>query len=163
MPDDLRPPTNPTSDGGYGVSEPAPWGGAVARHPGFAPVATQATLPPSTATGKVRGTGAAMLLYVVTFGIYGLYWYFAVHDEMKRERGSGLGGGLALVLGLFLAIVMPFLTSQEVGELYERQGRVRPVSGVTGLWIFFPVVGGIVWFVKTNGALNAYWRSQVAR
>ncbi|WP_200942225.1 DUF4234 domain-containing protein [Angustibacter sp. Root456] len=116
----------------------------------------------SRALGRVRGTAVAMLLYVITFGIYGLYWYFAVHDEMKRHKGSGLGGGLALVLGLFIGFVMPFLSSQEVGELYERRGYARPVSGVTGLWIFLPFVGGIVWFVKTNGALNSYWRSQGA-
>jgi hypothetical protein len=34
---------------------------------------------------------------------------------------------------------------------------------MTGLW-YFPgvliLVGPIVWFVKTNGALNDYWRSQ---
>lgn len=116
-----------------------------------------------TSTGKVRETGVSMLLYVVTFGIYGLYWYFAVHDEMKRHKGTGLGGGLALVLGLFLGIVMPFLSSQEVGELYDRRRDARPVSGATGLWIFLPLIGGIVWFVKTNGALNSYWRSQGAR
>jgi hypothetical protein len=22
-----------------------------------------------------------------------------------------------------------------------------------------PLIGSIIWFVKTNGALNAYWRS----
>jgi len=120
MTDELRPPataphraTDPFAEGSYG---------AVAPHPAFAPAVAQ--LPPTGPVGRVRGTGVAMLLYVITFGIYGLYWYFAVHDEMKRHKGSGLGGGLALVLGLFI---------------------------------------GIVWFVKTNGALNSYWRSQGAR
>ena len=51
--------------------------------------------------------------------------------------------------------------------LYERKGRARPVSAVTGLWYlllgWFFFVGAIVWFVKTNGALNAYWRSQGAK
>jgi hypothetical protein len=40
---------------------------------------------------------------------------------MKHHTGEGLGGGIALVLAIF--------------------------------------VGLIVWFVKVNGALNAYWRS----
>jgi hypothetical protein len=41
-----------------------------------------------------------------------------------------------------------------------------PVSGVTGLWYFpgiFLLVGPLIWFIKTNGALNAYWRSVGAR
>lgn len=60
----------------------------------------------------------------------------------------------------------PYLTSNEVGELHEARGRQRPVSAVTGLW-YFPgsllVVGPLVWFIKTNGALNDYWRSLGAR
>ena len=56
--------------------------------------------------GKIRSTGTCILLTVVTFGIYSLYWYFKVHDEMKRHSGAGLGGGLALVLGLFVGIAM---------------------------------------------------------
>ena len=158
MPDDLRPPTTPNGSVPDSAGQGA-WAGTVAPHPAFAPAVPHL---PAGPRGRVRGTGVAMLLYVVTFGIYGLYWFFAVHDEMKRHKGTGLGGGLALVLGLFLGIVMPFLSSQEVGELFDRRGLARPVSGVTGVWIFVPLVGGIVWFVKTNGALNAYWRSQGA-
>jgi hypothetical protein len=103
-----------------------------------------------------------MLLAVVTFGIYPIFWYYKVHDELKRYRGTGLGSGLALVLAIFVSIVMPYLTSSEIGEAYEAQGRAKPVSGLTGLWYFpgvFLIVGPIVWFVKTNGALNTYWRS----
>ena len=40
-----------------------------------------------------------------------------------------------------------------------------PVSAATGLW-YFPgmliLIGPIIWFVKTNGALNDYWKSQGA-
>ena len=54
---------------------------------------------------------------------------------------------------------MPFLTSNEVGGLYERRGQAKPVSAITGVWILLPLIGAIVWFVKTNGALNSYWRS----
>ncbi|MGI8433986.1 MAG: hypothetical protein ACR2LE_04530 [Nocardioidaceae bacterium] len=69
---------------------------------------------------------------------------------------------MALLLALFVGIVMPFITSSEVGDLYARRGQEKPVSGSTGLWYFpgiFILVGPIIWFVKTNGALNSYWRS----
>ena len=116
--------------------------------------------------GKVRSTGVCILLLFVTFGIYSLFWYFKTHEEMKRHGGLGMGGGLALLLAFFVGFVMPYLTSSEVGDLYERSGRSKPVSGLTGLW-YFPgmliLIGPIVWFVKTNGALNNYWRSMGAR
>ena len=105
-------------------------------------------------------------LTVVTLGFY-TYGFYKTHDEMKQHSGTGIGGGVALILAILVGIVMPFLSSNEVGGLYERRGQARPVSAVTGLWalllgwLFF--VGLIVGFVKTNGALNEYWRSVGAR
>lgn len=130
-----------------------------------APVSPYGAFTPGP-VGKVRSTGTCIALTIVTFGIYSLYWYYATHDEMKRHTGDGLGGGLALVLAIFIGIASPFLSSSEVGKLYERRGMRAPVNGFTGLWMlllsWFFLVGAIVWFVKTNGALNAYWRSQGA-
>jgi hypothetical protein len=121
--------------------------------------------PPATAygpgpVGQVRSTGMSIFLFIITFGIYGWFWYYGVHEDMKRYRnGQGLGGAIALILAIFVSIVMPFLTADEVGKVYEARGQAKPVSAITGLWILLPLIGGIVWFVKTNGALNDYWRS----
>jgi Domain of unknown function (DUF4234) len=113
--------------------------------------------------GEIRSTGKCILLTIVTLGLYTWYWYYKTHDEMKRHSGAGVGGAVALILAIFVGIVMPFLTSNEVGGLYERRGQARPVSAATGLWFlllsWFFLVGAIVWFVKTNNALNDYWRS----
>ena len=116
--------------------------------------------------GQLRSTGVQMLLFVVTFGIWALVYHYQTHDELKRHSGEGIGGVIALLLSVLVGIASPFLLSSEVGDLYERSGRPRPVSGLTGLWVvpgFLLLVGPIVWFVKTNGALNAYWRSVGAR
>jgi hypothetical protein len=81
---------------------------------------------------------------------------------MKRHSGQGIGGGLALLLAFFVGFVNPFLASSEVGQLYQRRGVPAPVSGMTGLWYipgFMLLIGPIIWFAKTNNALNAYWRS----
>ena len=134
---------------------PAPYGAMPAPH------APYAAMP-----GKIRSTGLCIFLMFITLGIYAYVWYYSVHEEMKRHTGTGLGGGLALVLGFFVGIVMPYITSSEVGAMYERAGLRKPVSGATGLWYFpgiFILVGPFVWFIKTNGALNAYWRTQGAR
>lgn len=114
------------------------------------------------AVGKVRSTGMCILLFIVTLGFYSWYWFYSTHDEMKRHTGQGIGGGIALLLTIFVGFVMPYINSHEVGDMYGRGGRPKPVSGATGLW-YFPgmliIIGPIVWFVKTNGALNSYWRS----
>lgn len=103
-----------------------------------------------------------MLLTIVTIGIYPLFWYYSVHEEMKRHTGTGIGGPLGLLISFFAGVVTPFITSSEVGQLYSRRGLAAPVSGATGLWNFpgaLILVGPFVWFIKTNGALNSYWRS----
>jgi hypothetical protein len=116
--------------------------------------------------GKIRGTGMAIFLTFITLGIYTLVWWYCTHEEMKRHTGQGMGGGLALLLAFLVGIVMPYVTSSEVGNMYERAGQPKPVTGATGLWYFpgvFILVGPFIWFIQTNGALNAYWRAQGVR
>src|SRR3982750_4337041 len=84
--------------------------------------------------GQIRSTGTCILLTIVTLGFYSWYWYYKTHEEMKRHTGNGLGGPVALILAIFVGIVMPFLSSHEVGQLYERRGQAKPVSAATGLW-----------------------------
>jgi hypothetical protein len=150
------------------VVEQTPPQGAFAPAPAFAPTAPAphangSPLAGPAPVGRIRGTGVSIALTVITLGIYSIVWFYKVHSEMKAHTGgAGLGGGLAAVLALFLGIVMPFVTSSEVGDLYRRAGMAAPVSGATGLWYFpgtFIVIGPLVWFIKTNAAVNSYWRS----
>jgi hypothetical protein len=123
--------------------------------------ATAAT--PKPRAGSPRNVGLVILLFIVTLGIYGLYWYYVTHDEMKRETGEGLGGGIALLLAFLVGIVMPFITANEVGKMYERAGLEKPVSAITGLWAFpgvLIIVGPFIWIAKVQGALNRYWESR---
>ncbi|MBB3041430.1 DUF4234 domain-containing protein [Nocardioides soli] len=147
-------------------SAPAPSGGAAPAYPSAAPLAPMAG-PADGPIGQVRNTGTCVLLTIVTLGFYTWYWWYKTHDEMKQHTGTGIGGPIALLLTILVGIVMPFLTSNEVGNMYERKGRAKPVTATTGLWYlllgWFFLVGAIVWFVKTNAALNDYWRSQGAQ
>jgi hypothetical protein len=153
MSEQLPPPPPPESAPYAAAPVPPPPNWAVQQPQGPGPI------------GQVRSTGMCILLAVVTLGIYTWFWWYKVHEEMKQHTGRGLGGLVALLLAIFIGVVTPFFTSDEVGKLYERTGRPTPVSAHTGLWYFpgnFLVVLPIVWFVKTNGALNDYWRSQGA-
>jgi hypothetical protein len=135
-------------------------------HAGYRPVAAQPWPNPyprtTGAVGEVRSTGLQMLLFVVTFGLWGYVYFFQTHEEMRRHSGEGIGGVVALLVAVLFWMASPFLLSHEVGRLYERSGRRQPVSALTGLW-FFPgillLVGPLIWFVLTNRALSDYWRS----
>jgi hypothetical protein len=112
--------------------------------------------------GKVRGAGVVILLSIITLGIYGLVWQYKTFREMKEHTGVGVGGGVGLLLGILVGFVNWFLMPAEVGNMYVSEGQPKPVSGLTGFWVLLPLIGGIIWIVKTQGALNRYWRAHGA-
>lgn len=109
--------------------------------------------------GKQRPVGKQIILSVVTFGIYGVYWVYVNHEEVKQHTAEGLGGALGAVIYVFVGIVTLFLLPIEIQRMYERDGRESPVGPATAAWIllFF-----IPWYVKCQDALNEYWASKGA-
>jgi hypothetical protein len=107
--------------------------------------------------GKIRSPGIVILLSIVTLGIYGLYWQYSTFKEMKDHTGQGIGGGVGLLLAILLGIVNVFLMPAEVGNMYAAEGQVKPISGVSGFWVFLPIVGSFIWIFKVQGNLNRYW------
>ncbi len=109
------------------------------------------------AVGKVRSPLGVIVLSIITFGTYSLYWQYATFKEMKEHAREGIGGGLGLLFAILLGLVNIFLMPAEVGRLCAREGQARAVSGFTGFWVALPLIGWIVWVVKTQGHLNRYW------
>jgi len=112
--------------------------------------------------GQPRGIGFAILLTIVTLGIYSFYWVFKTQEEVKEHSGIGIGGVLGFVVYLLVSPVTWFLIPSEVGKMFKADGREAPFSGWTGLWLLLPIVGAFVWFIKIQGALNRYWESKAA-
>jgi hypothetical protein len=121
-------------------------------------MSTQATT--SGPLGQQRGIGFAILISIVTVGIYTFYWVFKTQEEVKEHSGIGVGGVLGFVIYVLLSPVTWFLIPSDVGKLFKADGREAPFSGWTGLWILLPIVGAFVWFIKVQGALNRYWASK---
>jgi hypothetical protein len=115
--------------------------------------------PPVSASGwgpkgKVRDPLAVALLSIVTLGIYYLVWNYKDFEENKEFSGEGVGGVVGLILGLLLGIVNWFLLPAEIGHIYEKMGREKPVTGVTGFWNLIPLVGFFIWIFKVQNAMN---------
>jgi hypothetical protein len=118
-------------------------------------------VPPvgSGAIGKQRPIGKQIVLGIVTFGIYGVYWIYVNHEEIKQHSGDGIGGALGAVIYVFAGIVNLFLLPIEIQRMYERDGRESPVGAATAAWILLFL---IPWYVKCQNALNEYWASKGA-
>jgi hypothetical protein len=111
--------------------------------------------------GQERGVGFAIVLTLVTLGIYGIYWLYKDFSEVRAHRGEGLHP----IVGVLLCFVIVgyFLNSQAIGRMYAAEGNQNPpVSGLSGLWIFVPYVGTFIYIAKVQGALNEYWKAKGA-
>jgi hypothetical protein len=116
--------------------------------------------------GKQRGVAFVVLIGIVTFGIYWIYWVYKTQEEMKRRTGEGLGGVLGIVVWLLISAVSAFVIPSEVGNMFAKDGKPKPVTGWTGLWLFpfgIFIIPGIVWAVKVQGSLNRYWAEAEAQ
>lgn len=109
--------------------------------------------------GKPRNIAVCFLLTVITLGVYAFVWTTKTHSEIKRASGVGVGGLLGFVIYLFVSPVTFFLIPSEIGQMLNRFGRPSRVKGTTGFWLFLPLVGPIVWFIKNQGQLNEFWRT----
>jgi hypothetical protein len=114
----------------------------------------------SGAVGQQRKPLTVILLTLVTCGIYGLWWYFRNFDDMKDYSGEGVGGLLGLLLAIFCGIVAVFLLPAEIGNLYERDGKDKPISALTAFWNLIPIVGWFIYIYKVQGHLNDFWASK---
>ena len=115
--------------------------------------------------GRPRGIGFGIFLFIITFSFYGWYWAYKTQEELKQHTDEGLGGVVGLVVWILLSPVTGYTIPSEIGNMYAKDGRDKPMTGWTGLW-YFPgyllIVPAIVWFVKVQGALNRYWESKGA-
>jgi hypothetical protein len=118
-----------------------------------------ATAPNTGPLGQERGVGFAIVLSIVTLGIYAIYWLYKSFSEVKAHRGEGMSGLVGVLSCLIL--LGYFKLGQYIGRMYRAEGNENPpVSGLTGLWLFVPYVGSFIYIAKIQGALNAYWNAK---
>jgi hypothetical protein len=91
----------------------------------------------SNEVGKIRGFVSALLLTIVTFGIYGIVLYYKQNKELAelgKARGtqdlgtSPMTSVLAVTLGCFLLFIPPLVSMYNT---WNRQTKARRMFGVT--------------------------------
>jgi hypothetical protein len=119
-------------------------------------------VPPDT-SGVFYNIGLTILLMIVTLGIWGFFWTYRTSEDLKKYNGDGLGGVIGVLIYLVFSPILMFTIPNEIKNMYTREGRQSPVSGLWGLWVLLPLIGNIIWYVKVQNALNDFWTSKGAR
>jgi hypothetical protein len=103
-------------------------------------------------------------LTLITLGIYGLYWYYKINEEIQRyTKDATISPGrslLALIPG-FLLIVPPFIayynTANHVLDMEQRRGIASQISPALVIIIALAIWIGMPAYVQEH--LNRVWDS----
>jgi hypothetical protein len=128
---------------------------------------SQATLGSAKSPGKVRNPWLVLLFTILTLGIYAIYYYYCTFEELKNWRGQGWSGGTYLIFALVplvnvVSIAVPWLLPAYIGRMFAEDGQAKPITGLSGCWIFLPLIGAIILLVSVQNNLNKFWISKKA-
>jgi len=133
----------------------------VMTDPAVPPPPEQPSPDPSAGPiGKPRSVGLTILVVIVTFGIWAWVWSYLNGEELKAYRRDGLGGVAYLVFTIFIVPVTMFVMANEVEKLYLDAGEQPRITTVWGLWFLLPLIGNIIWYVRIQNAINAFWQAR---
>lgn len=71
---------------------------------------------------KKRSIGFMIVLYLITFGIYPLYWYLAFQSELKKKTGEGFGVLGHLIVSLITFGIYPIYWQYAAGKRLAKAG-----------------------------------------
>lgn len=106
-----------------------------------------------------RSIAVAIILTIITCGIYGIYWFIVLTDEVNDVSGEtqGTTGGMAFLLTLVTCGIYGLYWAYKQGEKLDRAKYMRgvPSSNSGVLYLILELIGfGIVGNALMQNELN---------
>ena len=108
---------------------------------------------------KERNIGTAIILTIITCGIYGIYWFVVLTDDVKTVSNDEkvASGGVALLLTIVTCGIYSIYWAYKMGELMAKaqleKGMVVKNNGI--LYLVLELFGlGIIDFALIQNDLN---------
>lgn len=92
-----------------------------------------------------------IVLAIVTFGIYGIYWYVVFQSELKRETGEGFWGLGHLLMTIVTFGIYGLYWNFAAGKRLAQQG----ADDWSIIYFILPFIGGL-------GILNPFFMQHQA-
>ena len=107
----------------------------------------------TTKVGRERNFALVVLLFIVTFGIYGIYWNYKAHNEVYKQfelQAEGKSDGVIwLILGYIvfqpLLWVYHWIFISNTRDVRQRLGFQKSLS--PGLFLGLTIGAGVIMFV----------------
>jgi len=109
--------------------------------------------------GKTRSPWGVWGLTLITFGIYGLYWWYKANEEVNAYDPSIEVNPLLAMLALLVPIcniVTIIRTGNRIGQAQENATGTNGTSGIIGILLAFLAAFDFVYY---QSSLNKLWAS----
>jgi hypothetical protein len=128
-------------------------------------------IPGADTTAKIRSPIWVPVLTFITIGIYGIFWWYFIHRELRdygRAKGTDeLGtspGKSVLAVTLGALIIVPAIIGLVNGfkrvQAAQRMNGLEPINGWIGLILVVVIYPAFYGYMQSG--LNAVWRSQAS-
>ena len=104
---------------------------------------------------KHRNMVTQVVLFIVTFSIYSIYWFYVTLEELHQANGKDQGAGLWTFL-FFIPIANLFAAWHHSSEYSQFVNGKYPGIGIFILWIVFSPA---VWFLVQSDLNRAATQS----
>lgn len=104
---------------------------------------------------KPRSLVTAIILSILTCGIYGIYWFICLTNEMNKAAGrvNDISGGMAFLLTLVTCGIYGYFWAYRMGEKHDAITKKDASSPV--LYLILSLIGfNIVVYALLQDALN---------
>ena len=110
---------------------------------------------------KERNIGVAIILTLVTCGIYGIYWFIAITDDARLASGDtqAPSGGIAFLLTLVTCGIYGIYWAYKMGKtiMMAKQKANLPAEDNSVLYLILQFVGlGIINYALMQNELNQF-------
>ena len=113
-----------------------------------------------------RNIAVSIILTIVTCGIYGIYWFIVLTDEVKTEAKDEnmMSGGLSFILTLITCGIFGIYWAYKMGkalEMAKKNNNLTPTDNSV-LYLILQIFGlGIVNYAIMQNDLNEIVRKKV--
>lgn len=95
-----------------------------------------------------RNLAIMVVLFIVTFGIYGIVWYCSFQNQLKKTTGMGYGGFGHLMATIFTFGIYGIVWSYNAGERIQKLGGKN--NGLIYLILTLVGFSGIAYLLMQN-------------
>lgn len=91
---------------------------------------------------KKRNIALAILFTIITFGIYGIYWFVCLTNDSNtiNPEEKTAGGGMAILFSIITAGIYLYYWAYKLGKKIKESGVLYLILYLFGFgWLVFPL------------------------